>query len=189
MAVSIMEQKIQDLLAELKSLSPSSAAEMEEIRLRFLGKKGLMKELYAELKDVPNESKKEVGQHINTLRDTVEGLLEEWKTSFGSVQDEGPKEDLSRPHGALPIGSRHPLSIVRRDILEIFSRIGFTVAEGPEIEDDWHVFSGLNFPPEHPARDMQDTFFIEKILICFCVLIPPVFKYGKWKSANLQFVL
>jgi len=158
----MMEQKIQDLLSEFLSLSPSSAAETEEIRLRFLGKKGLLKELYAELKDVPNESKKEVGQYINTLRDTVEALLEQWKASFESIVDEGPKDDLSRPHGALAIGSRHPLSIVRRDILEIFSRIGFTVAEGPEIEDDWHVFSGLNFPPEHPARDMQDTFFIEK---------------------------
>jgi phenylalanyl-tRNA synthetase alpha chain len=157
-----MEQKIAALLAELDVIHPSTAAELEEIRLKYLSKKGILKELYAELKDVPNERKKDAGQLINTLRDKVESRLLDWSAAFGSNKDDGPKEDLSRPHGVSPIGSRHPLSIVRRDILEIFSRIGFTVAEGPEIEDDWHVFSGLNFPPEHPARDMQDTFFIEK---------------------------
>jgi phenylalanyl-tRNA synthetase alpha chain len=156
-----MEQQLSQYLGEVEQFTPSSSSELEEFRIRFLGRKGILKDLYATLKEVPAERKKEVGLELNRLKSAVESALERYKESFSDAGAGSTEMDYTRPGAALLPGSRHPLSIVRREILDIFSRIGFTVQEGPEIEDDWHVFSGLNFPPEHPARDMQDTFFIQ----------------------------
>lgn len=139
-----------------------NSQEIEDFRIKYLGRKGLLNDLFEEFKTVSSDQKKLVGQDLNKLKTAVQTKLDQLQVSKGVAQKTEDETDLGRPTGAIPIGSRHPLSIVRGEILDIFSRIGFTVADGPEIEDDWHVFSGLNFPPEHPARDMQDTFFIEK---------------------------
>lgn len=157
-----MKEKIEALLKKVQDAAPSSLEEVENLRIEYLGRKGLLKDLAAEFKEVPNEQKREVGQALNALKTTVTEKVEELKRSLSQTAM-GPTDriDLTRPHGGIPLGARHPISVVRREIIEIFNRIGFTVAEGPEVEDDWHVFSGLNFPPEHPARDMQDTFFVE----------------------------
>lgn len=134
----------------------------EAFRIHFLGSKGEMKSLFSGLKDVPNEEKKEVGQLLNSLRVLAE---EKWTVSKENLEQTSGSDssvDVTRPGEPIALGARHPLSIVRSEIISIFERIGYNVSEGPEIEDDWHNFSALNFPPEHPARDMQDTFFIEK---------------------------
>lgn len=158
-----MEDRIKSLLAEVEAFQAKTAEELEAFRIKFLGRKGLVKDLYAQFKDVPNESKREMGQKLNALKESITARFESQKLSFDTAVASAPSgEDFTRPTGDLPLGARHPISVVRREILDIFARIGFTVADGPEIEDDWHVFSGLNFPPEHPARDMQDTFFVEK---------------------------
>jgi phenylalanyl-tRNA synthetase alpha chain len=158
-----MQEKIAQLEKEIESFDGSTEEEVEAFRIKFLGRKGIVKDLYAEFKTVPNEQKREVGQKLNALKQQIQQKIEERKAAFESSEGSGVKtEDLTRPSGMEGLGSRHPISLVRREILDIFSRIGFTVAEGPEIEDDWHVFSGLNFPPEHPARDMQDTFFVDR---------------------------
>jgi phenylalanyl-tRNA synthetase alpha chain len=158
----MMQEKINQYLAEAEAFSSSDAQETENFRIRFLGRKGLMNDLFEEFKTISPEQKKIIGQELNRLKNAVQSKLETLQNNGGSASKREEGADLTRPTGAIPFGSRHPLSIVRGEILEIFSRIGFTVADGPEIEDDWHVFSGLNFPPEHPARDMQDTFFIRK---------------------------
>nr|WP_245545472.1 phenylalanine--tRNA ligase subunit alpha [Fluviicola taffensis] len=135
---------------------------VEAFRIHFLGSKGELKNLFGELKNVPNEEKKEVGQLLNALRLQAE---EKWIVSKDNLENTTATDsdvDVTRTPEPLALGARHPLSIVRSEILAIFERIGYSVSEGPEIEDDWHNFSALNFPPEHPARDMQDTFFIEK---------------------------
>lgn len=158
-----MQDKINSYVEEIKSLKIKDKHELEQFRIRFLGSKGLLKELYAELKHVPNEQKRDLGQYINSFRQLVEERFEEIQNELHSNDGQSKISlDFSRPGEAFPLGSRHPLSLVRSEIIDIFSRIGFTVSEGPEIEDDWHNFSALNFPPEHPARDMQDTFFIKK---------------------------
>ena len=158
-----MQDKIDQYLKDVESFISESSVEIENFRIRFLGRKGLLNDLFEEFKTVSSEQKKVLGQELNKLKNAVQGKLDSLQTqaSVGSTA-QSAGEDLTRPDGGIPLGTRHPLSIVRGEILEIFSRIGFTVADGPEIEDDWHVFSGLNFPPEHPARDMQDTFFIEQ---------------------------
>lgn len=158
-----MIDRIAALQAEIEAFKAKSADELEQFRIRFLGRKGLVKDLYGEFKNVPNEAKRDVGQKLNALKEAVAQLVESQKSGFENQSSGAASgEDLTRPATDWPLGSRHPISLVRKEILDIFARIGFTVAYGPEIEDDWHVFSGLNFPPEHPARDMQDTFFIEK---------------------------
>jgi phenylalanyl-tRNA synthetase alpha chain len=136
---------------------------VEAFRIKFLGSKNELKNLYVALKEIPNEQKKEFGQLINQLKKSAETKFKEMQGfAKSTTQKEVSTVDLSRPAENFELGSRHPLAVVRNEIIEIFSRIGFSVSEGPEIEDDWHNFSALNFPPEHPARDMQDTFFIEK---------------------------
>ena len=165
MLQSLMELKetISKLSAEIKATTIKTAEDLETFRIKFLGSKNCLKDLYKELKNVPNESKKEVGQLINGLKGEAESQFAESKKYVASKhQTFSSGIDLTRPAEALELGSRHPLAVIRNEIIEIFSRIGFSVSEGPEIEDDWHNFSALNFPPEHPARDMQDTFFIEK---------------------------
>ncbi len=157
-----MNEKIKEIQAEIEAFKISSKQHLEEFRIKFLGSKGIVKGLFGELKTVANEQKREVGQLLNGLRMKAQAHFDNAKDSMGSEVDEESKVDVSRPGDQVSVGARHPLSIVRSEIIEIFSRIGFMVSEGPEIEDDWHNFSALNFPPEHPARDMQDTFFIEK---------------------------
>ena len=157
-----MKIKIEAILQEINEYSIPSAVELEAFRIKYLGSKGILKDLYAELKNVPNEQKREAGQLINNLRQATEDFYAQHKENLASTTEKNTDFDFSRPGENISVGGHHPLSLVKREIIDIFSRIGFIVSEGPEIEDDWHNFSALNFPPEHPARDMQDTFFIQK---------------------------
>ena len=159
-----MQEKINDLLRRVEEFAPKAAAEIEEFRIKMMGKKGEITALMEEFKSVAPELKREYGQRINALKQTTLAKINALKEEAAAkVEEEVKIEDMSRPGSAEQLGSRHPISIVKNEICEIFSRLGYTIADGPEIEDDRHVFSSLNFPPEHPARDMQDTFFIEKI--------------------------
>jgi phenylalanyl-tRNA synthetase alpha chain len=157
-----MKDKIQFLEKKISEVTIRSKEELESFRIEFLGTKSVIKDLFNDFKSVANEDKKTVGQELNKLRILAEDLYNSKKESFENEIGDSSKIDFSRPGDDYSIGSHHPLSLVRAEIIEIFSRIGYLVSEGPEIEDDWHNFSALNFPPEHPARDMQDTFFIEK---------------------------
>ena len=157
-----MKQKIEQLHQVVNSWNATSNEELEAIRIKYLSKKGEISELFNQFREVPNEQKREIGQLLNQLRDTAQNRLNELKAVLEAQRQEADKLDLTRTAEPIALGTRHPLSLVKNEIIEIFSRIGFTVAKGPEIEDDWHVFESLNFPPEHPARDMQDTFFIEQ---------------------------
>ena len=157
-----MLQKVKELLVEVSSYSPKNVEELEQFRIQYLGKKGLMNDLFAAFKEVPNEQKKDFGQALNQLKKAIQDKLEEGKQSFSDNTEQSSGLDLSRPVVEDQLGSRHPLSLVRNEIVDIFKRIGFTLSEGPEIEDDWHNFTALNLPDEHPARDMQDTFFIQQ---------------------------
>ncbi len=158
-----MNNKINDLLRRVEEFAPKSASEVEEFRIKILSKKGEMNALLEEFKSVAPELKREFGQKINQLKnralERVNTLKEEFAAAATPASAIG---DMTRPGSGEELGSRHPISLVKNEICDIFSRLGYTIADGPEIEDDWHVFSALNFPPEHPARDMQDTFFIEK---------------------------
>jgi len=154
-----MENKIKQYLEEVKNFSTSSAEELEKFRIKFLGKKGILNELFAEFKTIPSEQKREVGKILNTLKQTVQAKINELKNTISQNDQKSFDKDLFLPVNPV-LGSRHPISLVRNEIIDIFKRLGFNISEAGEIEDDWHVFSALNFPPEHPARDMQDTFFI-----------------------------
>ncbi|MBE0649971.1 MAG: phenylalanine--tRNA ligase subunit alpha [Bacteroidales bacterium] len=157
-----MKNKIADCLKDVESFNAANIEELEQFRIKYLGKKGIIPSLFADFKSVSAEDRKEVGQEINNLKTAVQEKIVSLKENLdkgGETQVSGL--DLSLP-GESQLGGRHPLSLVRNEIIEIFSRIGFSVSEGPEIEDDFHNFTALNFPEEHPARDMQDTFFIER---------------------------
>ncbi len=157
-----MLEKIKKQIAEVESFNGKTKEEVEQFRIKYLGKKGLLNDFFAEFKNVANDQKKEFGQAVNKLKTTAEGKVNSLKDAFNNVEDsQGVYGDLSRPGDPITLGSRHPISIVKNRIIEIFSRIGFNVSEGPEIEDDWHNFTALNLPAHHPARDMQDTFFIQ----------------------------
>ncbi|HUH32594.1 MAG TPA: phenylalanine--tRNA ligase subunit alpha [Daejeonella sp.] len=158
-----MQNKISQYTAEINAFQPANAGELETFRIRFLGTKGLIKDLFEEFKTVSSEEKRVMGKVLNEFKQLAEAKYHTLKESLGT-ETEAPKTeaDLTLPGEGFEPGSRHPLSLVRKEIIEIFKRLGFVVAEGPEIEDDWHNFSALNFPEEHPARDMQDTFFIKK---------------------------
>jgi phenylalanyl-tRNA synthetase alpha chain len=157
-----MKEQIQKVLAEIQQYEIANKEQLEVFRIHFLGSKGVVKNLFGELKSVPNEEKRAVGQLLNDLRTQAEARFESLKSQFETAVEANNGIDTSRPGEQIQLGARHPLSIVRSEIIAIFEKIGYSVSEGPEIEDDWHNFSALNFPPEHPARDMQDTFFIEK---------------------------
>jgi phenylalanyl-tRNA synthetase alpha chain len=157
-----MLDKIKILLEEVEQFKSESIDELEQFRISYLGKKGKITALFADFKNVANEEKKMIGQKINELKNSASDKIEFLKQELSSSREVSVGSDLSLPSEPKNLGSRHPISLVRNEISEIFKRIGFTISEGPEIEDDWHVFSALNFPEEHPARDMQDTFFIEK---------------------------
>lgn len=157
-----MIDKINALIAEAESFTAESKEDIESFRIKFLGKKGHLNGYFAEFKNVPNDQKKAYGQVINKLKKTAEDKVASLKEQLESKEEiKGVYGDLSRPGEPIAIGARHPISIVKNQIIDIFSRIGFNVSEGPEIEDDWHNFTALNLPEYHPARDMQDTFFIQ----------------------------
>ncbi|HJZ41961.1 MAG TPA: phenylalanine--tRNA ligase subunit alpha [Bacteroidales bacterium] len=156
-----MLQQIEQLEIELKQLKISTPSELEEFRIQYLGKKGLLSRLFEAFKDVPSPDKKVTGLKLNEFKNLVTEKFDSHKSIFSETV-QSFQGDITLSPESIPLGSRHPVSLIRKELVSIFSRIGFAVAEGPEIEDDWHVFSGLNFPLEHPARDMQDTFFIEK---------------------------
>lgn len=157
-----MLERINKLLEEAKAFESAGLDSIEEFRVKYLGKKGHLNALFADFKTVPAELKKEVGQQINLLKQYVSEKVELLKSEQDQSTDKKTISDMTVPGKSMSLGSRHPISVVRNQIIDIFTRLGYTISEGPEIEDDWHVFSALNFPPEHPARDMQDTFFIEK---------------------------
>ena len=157
-----MKQKIESLLSEVRAMKAQNADELEALRIKYLSKKGEITSLFSDFRNVPNEQKREIGQLLNELKTAAADRLQEMKEAFEAQKAEAEKLDLTRTPDPIPMGTRHPLSLVREEIVDIFSHIGFTVAEGPEVEDDKHVYGMLNFAPEHPARDMQDTFFIEK---------------------------
>lgn len=157
-----MLDKIKALRGEIEAITAQTKEEAEELRIKYLSKKGLIPQLFGEFKDVPADQKKAMGAAINDLKGFAQEKINSLKESFAEKNTGSQGADLTLPGETMKLGSRHPLAIVRNQIIDIFARLGFIVAEGPEIEDDWHVFSALNFPPEHPARDMQDTFFIEK---------------------------
>ncbi|ALJ05731.1 phenylalanine--tRNA ligase subunit alpha [Pseudalgibacter alginicilyticus] len=157
-----MIDKIKELITEAETFKAQSKEEVEAFRIKYLGKKGLLNEFFAEFKNVANDQKKEFGQTINKLKKTAEDKVNALKDELENKEEvKGINGDLSRPGAPIQIGARHPISIVKNQIIDIFSRIGFNVSEGPEIEDDWHNFTALNLPEYHPARDMQDTFFIQ----------------------------
>jgi len=157
-----MLEKIKKIEEEIMQFAAATAEELEFFRLKFLSKKGVISDLFSEFRNVPAEDKREVGLMINRLKETATEKLNQLKELHQDNVTESSGEDLTRPGDRLPHGTRHPLSIVRNEIISIFSRIGFVISEGPEIESDDNVFTKLNFPPEHPARDMQDTFFIDR---------------------------
>ena len=158
-----MLQKITNLLSEVSSFSVKNASELESFRLKYLSKKGLLSDLFEDFKNVPAAEKKEIGQKLNLLKQNALEKYNSLKNELLNFEEKVDSSDLTRPAFLYSIGSRHPISIVRNELIDIFTRIGFTVSEGPEIEDDDHVFTKLNFAPEHPARDMQDTFYISRI--------------------------
>ncbi|MBQ5879752.1 MAG: phenylalanine--tRNA ligase subunit alpha [Alistipes sp.] len=156
-------EKINDLLNRIEEFKPANAAEIEDFRVKILGRKGELNDILEEFKTVPSEEKRVLGQKINAVKTRANERIAQLKEAAEEAPVAAAESgDLTRPAFEEELGSRHPISLVRNEICEIFSRLGYTVADGPEIEDDWHVFSALNFAPEHPARDMQDTFFIEK---------------------------
>lgn len=157
-----MLNKIAGLKAEIEALSASTPDEVEALRIKYLSKKGAVTALMADFRNVPAENKREIGQAINELKNFATDRINSLREALDTADTVDPTLDLTRPGAAMPVGTRHPLSIVTDEIISIFSRLGFTVAEGPEVEDDWHVFSSLNFAADHPARDMQDTFFINR---------------------------
>ncbi len=156
-----MLTRVEDLLQEVEAFNSSNPDEIEQFRIKLLGKKGDIKAIMAEFRNVPVEQKKEFGQKINILRNAAQDKINELKLAAAETSSTNHGLDLTMSGQPYELGARHPLSVVRNEIISIFNRIGFSVSEGPEIEDDWHNFTALNFPEEHPARDMQDTFFID----------------------------
>ena len=156
-------EKIEELLAEISRLTANKIQEVEEIRVKLLGKKGDITKLFEEFRNVLPEQKREFGKKLNILKTKAAEKIEELRAKVEeSLDSKESGIDFTRPGDKFELGTRHPISITREEIISIFNKFGYSLAEGPEIEDDWHVFGALNFPPEHPARDMQDTFFISQ---------------------------
>ncbi len=162
--MSNIKDNVQELLNQVSQMQATTAEELEVLRIKYLSKKGLITALFNEFRTVPNDQKRELGQLLNQLRQEAESRINAIREQIQNGQQQAASKalDLTRTPDPIALGTRHPLSLVKEEIIDIFSRIGFTVAEGPEVEDDRHVYGMLNFAPEHPARDMQDTFFIEK---------------------------
>ena len=157
-----MIEKIEQLLAEIENLQAGNAEELEALRIKYLSKKGAINDLMADFRNVPAEQKKEVGMKLNELKNKAQERINTLKENFANQDNSANELDLTRTAYPVGLGTRHPLSIVKNEIIDIFARLGFSIAEGPEVEDDLHVFTKLNFAADHPARDMQDTFFIEQ---------------------------
>ena len=158
-----MLDKVKEIIGDVESFSATTKDEIEKFRIQYLGSKGLLKELFTEFKNVAPEQRKEFGQALNSLKKAAETKVASLTEVLENAQEEeGVYGDLTRPSEPIELGARHPISLVKNQIIDVFSRIGFTISEGPEIEDDWHNFTALNLPEFHPARDMQDTFFIEQ---------------------------
>ncbi len=157
-----MQSKITQYTTEINAFEPKTAEELESFRIKFLGTKGIIKDLFDEFKAVSPEEKRVLGKVLNQFKQLAEAKFNDNKDNFTATTAQANKEDLTLPGEGFEVGGRHPLSLVRKEIVEIFKRLGFVLSEGPEVEDDWHNFSALNFPEEHPARDMQDTFFVQK---------------------------
>lgn len=158
-----MLDKVHQLINEVKDFQATSKEEIEAFRIKYLGSKGLLKDLFAEFKNVDPKLRKNFGQALNNLKNVATNKVTELTDSLESATEYNSiYGDLTRPAEPIELGARHPISIVKNQIIDVFSRIGFTISEGPEIEDDWHNFTALNLPEYHPARDMQDTFFVEK---------------------------
>ena len=155
-----MIDKIKTLLQEIENLKANNSDELEVLRIKYLSKKGEISSLMNEFRDIASDQKREVGKFLNELKEKAQNKITELKNHFENTHTDDNVLDLTRTPYPVPLGSRHPISIVKKEICDIFGRLGFSIAEGPEIEDDWHVFSSLNFAEDHPARDMQDTFFI-----------------------------
>ena len=154
--------KIQSLLSEVANLQASDAKALEELRIKYLSKKGVVNELMGEFRNVAADQKREIGMKLNELKTALQDKLNELRSNLATQEEDHSDLDLTRTPYPIALGTRHPLSIVKNEIIDIFSHLGFSIADGPEVEDDWHVFSSLNFAPDHPARDMQDTFFVEQ---------------------------
>ena len=150
------------MLAEVDTLTANDEKELEALRIKYLSKKGVMNELMTAFRDVPGDQKRELGQKLNTLKNALQDKINGLRLALSTKDNNHDDLDLTRTPYPIKVGTRHPLSIVKSEIIDIFSRLGFSLADGPEIEDDWHVFSSMNFPEDHPARDMQDTFFVEQ---------------------------
>ena len=157
-----MLEKIQSLMNEVGQLSANDEAGLEELRIKYLSKKGILNGLMADFRNVPSEQKREIGMRLNELKTAIQEKLDSLRAAISCKEEQHDDVDLTRTPYPIKLGTRHPLSLVRGEIIDIFSRLGFSMADGPEIEDDWHVFSSMNFPADHPARDMQDTFFVEQ---------------------------
>ena len=157
-----MLDKINHLKAEIESLKASKADEIETLRIKYLSKKGEISQLFNDFRNVAAEQKKEIGKLLNELKEQALTKINDLKNELGNEEQDANLIDLSRTSYPIELGTRHPISLVKNEICEIFGRLGFSIAEGPEVEDDWHVFSALNFAEDHPARDMQDTFFIQR---------------------------
>ncbi|MDX1753632.1 MAG: phenylalanine--tRNA ligase subunit alpha [Salinimicrobium sediminis] len=157
-----MTETIKEHISQIEAFTAQTKEEVENFRIKYLGKKGILNKYFADFKAVPNEEKKAFGQAVNQLKDAATNKVQQLKEELeGKEEEKGIYGDLTRPGEPVEIGARHPISIVKNQIIEIFSSIGFNVSEGPEMEDDWHNFTALNLPEYHPARDMQDTFFIQ----------------------------
>jgi len=157
-----MIEKIKSLKAEIEGFTASSAAEVESLRIKYLSKKGEISLLFNDFRNVPADQKRQVGSELNELKNLATERINSLREALENADTTDASFDITRTPAPVTLGTRHPLSLVREEIISIFSRLGFTIAEGPEIEDDWHVFSALNFAQDHPARDMQDTFFISR---------------------------
>ncbi len=157
-----MIEKIQELMAEIEGLKASNAEEIEALRIKYLSKKGEISALMNDFRNVAADQKRELGQRLNALKQAATDKINALREQYQSEEHVDEGIDLTRPAYPEEVGTRHPLSLVRQEIIDIFSRMGFSVAEGPEVEDDWHVYGALNFADDHPARDMQDTFFIQQ---------------------------
>lgn len=156
-----MISKINDILAEVPKLIAENEEQLEALRLKYLSKKGLVNQLMADFRNVAAEQKREVGMRVNELKDALQNRFNELKAQLATAEEDHSDLDLTRTPYPIALGTRHPLSLVKQEIIDIFGRMGFSLADGPEVEDDWHVFGSMNFADDHPARDMQDTFFIE----------------------------
>ena len=180
-----MLDKVKELIGDVEAFKATTKEDVEAFRIKYLGSKGLLKGLFAEFKNVDAELRKDFGQALNTLKKSAEGKVVELNESLdNNIEEKGIYGDLTRPSEPIELGSRHPISLVKNQIIDVFNRIGFTVSEGPEIEDDWHNFTALNLPEYHPARDMKTLFLLNKIQIFYYVLIHLLYKCVIWKTTH-----